>query len=156
MAISQRGGKSLKMNVRVLSEEVVRPRAPAPDHPKLLELCVIDQVQPRFHGPPMLAFLGPMPDELPFEEFVQRSKEAWARTLVAYYTLAGRLVTRISRRGTSGSSSRLGRYGITLFNRGLPIISFTSIGTGNRGATPSTSCVLLATGWPDACDRGNE
>eukprot|EP00243_Klebsormidium_subtile_P005639 TRINITY_DN2281_c0_g1_i1.p1 TRINITY_DN2281_c0_g1~~TRINITY_DN2281_c0_g1_i1.p1 ORF type:complete len:136 (-),score=5.82 TRINITY_DN2281_c0_g1_i1:717-1124(-) len=92
MAISQRGGKSLKMNVRVLSEEVVRPRAPAPDHPKLLELCVIDQVQPRFHGPPMLAFLGPMPDELPFEEFVQRSKEAWARTLVAYYTLAGRLV----------------------------------------------------------------
>jgi hypothetical protein len=47
------------MKIRVLSEDVVKPASPTL-HGRL-ELSPIDQVSPRFHGPPILAFAPTLP-----------------------------------------------------------------------------------------------
>lgn len=49
------------MKVKVLSEEIVKPKAPVPQHQKTLELSVLDQVQLRLHAPPVLGFMPPLP-----------------------------------------------------------------------------------------------
>lgn len=47
------------MRVTVVSNEMVKPETRNEQHPKFLELSVLDQVQYRYHWPPLLAFFGP-------------------------------------------------------------------------------------------------
>jgi hypothetical protein len=48
------------MKISVLTEELIRPESPTMR--RMFELSPIDQVQPRFHGPPMVAFLPKLPE----------------------------------------------------------------------------------------------
>ncbi|GAQ78240.1 Chloramphenicol acetyltransferase-like domain containing protein [Klebsormidium nitens] len=62
------------MRVTVVSDELVKPETSNRQHPKFLELSVLDQVQFRYHWPPLLAFFDP--------------------PKVPFYPLAGRFVHR--------------------------------------------------------------
>jgi hypothetical protein len=51
---------SLIMKVKVLIEELVKPASSTPSG--ILELSALDQVNARFHSPPVLGFIPALPD----------------------------------------------------------------------------------------------
>ncbi|KAK9725473.1 hypothetical protein RND81_05G146000 [Saponaria officinalis] len=84
--------KTLNVQVNVLSNDMVKPSTPTPNHLKTFDISYVDQILPLV--PPFLStglvfYTAPPPTQPPLD--ITRLKSSLSKTLSRFYPLAGRI-----------------------------------------------------------------
>uniref|UniRef100_A0A6N2MCX9 Uncharacterized protein n=1 Tax=Salix viminalis TaxID=40686 RepID=A0A6N2MCX9_SALVM len=88
MGVVQDTGRCIKMEVEIISKEILKPSSSTPQHLRTYKLSVLDQLAPPLYIP-IILFYSP-----PCENFCKNSdhlKESFSRTLTHFYPFAGRV-----------------------------------------------------------------
>ncbi|XP_022726799.1 vinorine synthase-like [Durio zibethinus] len=80
----------MKIEVEVLSQEMIKPSVPTPDHLRNYQLSFLDQIQPPIFMP-LVMFYPEEHDGVSNLERCNRIKRALSEALSVYYPLAGRI-----------------------------------------------------------------
>ena len=87
--------KLLKMEVKIISEETIRPSSPTPSHLKNFKLSLLDQLYASSYVP-ILLFYSPRDGTRDTGQVLTRLKDSLSETLSCFYPLAGRIKDRVS------------------------------------------------------------
>ncbi|XP_022776236.1 vinorine synthase-like [Durio zibethinus] len=79
----------MKIDVEVLSEEMIKPSSPTPEHLRHYQLSFLDQIQPPIFMP--LVMFYPKENDASNLERCNRIKQSLSKALSMYYPLAGRI-----------------------------------------------------------------
>ncbi|XP_074274272.1 stemmadenine O-acetyltransferase-like [Silene latifolia] len=79
----------MKLEMKIISKEIIKPSSPTPSNLKALKLSIFDQMFPPYHFP-MLLFYNAPTDATPLQ--ITNLKSSLSHTLVQFYPLAGRCI----------------------------------------------------------------
>ncbi|GFY97503.1 hypothetical protein Acr_12g0000440 [Actinidia rufa] len=83
------------MEVKIISEETIRPSSPTPSHLKTFKISLIDQLYPSSYVP-VLLFYSPSDGTRNTGRVLTCLKDSLSETLSCFYPLAGRIKDRVS------------------------------------------------------------
>ncbi|XP_074297701.1 vinorine synthase-like [Silene latifolia] len=80
---------TMKIEIKIISKEIIKPSSPTPSHLKTLKLSLFDQLFPVFHLPILLFYNAPSKTP-PLQ--ITNLKSSLSYTLSHFYPLAGRCI----------------------------------------------------------------
>ncbi|KAH9616104.1 hypothetical protein KSS87_003023 [Heliosperma pusillum] len=81
----------MKLEMMIISNEIVKPSTPTPSQLKTLKLSIFDQLFHPFHFP-MLLFYNATLSDTPSSVQITKLKSSLSQTLIEFYPLAGRCI----------------------------------------------------------------
>ncbi|KAM6562432.1 hypothetical protein CsatB_022430 [Cannabis sativa] len=81
----------MKVEVEVISNEIIKPSSPTPTHLRHYQLSYLDQISPQTYNPLILFYEFNDAESNKIEEISNKIKKSLSQVLTLYYPLAGRV-----------------------------------------------------------------
>ncbi|KAB5537461.1 hypothetical protein DKX38_014994 [Salix brachista] len=81
----------MKLEIEVISREVIKPSSPTPDHLRHYQLSFLDQISPPVYNPLLLFYPADGDVKINSTEKTNQLKQSLSEVLSLYYPLAGRI-----------------------------------------------------------------
>ncbi|XP_021832832.1 vinorine synthase-like [Prunus avium] len=84
-------GRLMKVEVEVISKEIIKPSSPTPDHLRHYQFSFLDQIAPQVYNPLLLFYEHKAKTQFNITEISNHLKNSLSEVLTLFYPLAGRI-----------------------------------------------------------------